>query len=48
MINMEWGAFGEKGELKSFVTEFDRELDKESIYPGKQTYVLFHAQNCIL
>lgn len=36
IINMEWGAFGEKGELDGILTEFDRELDKASLHPGKQ------------
>lgn len=42
VINMEWGAFGEKGELKPFLTNFDLQLDKESLHPGKQTYVFFY------
>lgn len=39
VINTEWGAFGEGGELDSILTEFDRQLDEASLYPGKQTYV---------
>lgn len=36
VINMEWGAFGEDGALEPFRNEFDRQLDKESLNPGKQ------------
>nr|CDS34383.1 hexokinase type 2 [Hymenolepis microstoma] len=38
IINMEWGAFGEKGELEPYLTEFDLELDNASLYPGKQVF----------
>ncbi|XP_060893251.1 hexokinase-2 [Labrus mixtus] len=37
-VNMEWGAFGEKGELDDFCTEFDRIVDESSNNPGKQRY----------
>ena len=40
VINMEWGAFGDYGELDYYRTEFDETLDKESIMPGKQKCVL--------
>ncbi len=36
VINMEWGAFGDYGELDYYRTEYDEILDKESIVPGKQ------------
>lgn len=36
VINMEWGAFGDNGELDYFRTIFDEALDKESIVPCKQ------------
>lgn len=36
IINTEWGAFGESGELDLIITEFDREIDRNSINPGKQ------------
>lgn len=36
VINMEWGAFGDLGELDYYRTEYDETLDKESILPGKQ------------
>ncbi|CAH8516822.1 unnamed protein product [Schistosoma turkestanicum] len=38
VINTEWGAFGEKGELDIWRTQFDKSLDKESLQPGKQLY----------
>ncbi|KAM4579378.1 hexokinase-2 isoform 2-T2 [Fundulus diaphanus] len=37
-VNVEWGAFGENGELDDFCTEFDRAVDECSNYPGKQRY----------
>ncbi|XP_018617907.1 hexokinase-2 [Scleropages formosus] len=37
-INMEWGAFGDSGELDDFCTEFDRAVDNSSANPGKQRY----------
>lgn len=35
-VNMEWGAFGDCGELDDFSTEFDRAVDEQSTNPGKQ------------
>lgn len=35
-VNMEWGAFGEGGELDDFCTEFDHLVDKCSNNPDKQ------------
>ncbi|KAJ8005836.1 hypothetical protein DPEC_G00122050 [Dallia pectoralis] len=37
-VNMEWGAFGDQGELDDFCTEFDRVVDVHSTNPGKQRY----------
>ncbi|XP_051750107.1 hexokinase-2 isoform X2 [Ctenopharyngodon idella] len=37
-VNMEWGAFGDNGELDDICTEFDRAVDDQSTYPGKQRY----------
>lgn len=37
-VNMEWGAFGENGELDDFCTAFDHLVDDSSSYPGKQRY----------
>ncbi|XP_078095382.1 hexokinase-2-like [Mustelus asterias] len=37
-INMEWGAFGDLGELTDIRTEFDQEIDRGSINPGKQLF----------
>lgn len=36
LINTEWGAFGDDGALDFVRTEFDREVDANSINPGKQ------------
>ncbi|XP_013192113.1 hexokinase type 2 isoform X4 [Amyelois transitella] len=36
LINTEWGAFGDDGALDFVRTEFDREVDSNSINPGKQ------------
>lgn len=35
-INTEWGAFGDDGLLEDIRTEFDREIDRGSLNPGKQ------------
>uniref|UniRef100_A0A668AX70 Hexokinase-2 n=1 Tax=Myripristis murdjan TaxID=586833 RepID=A0A668AX70_9TELE len=37
-VNMEWGAFGDHGELDDVCTEFDRIVDDCSNNPGKQRY----------
>ncbi|XP_038603089.1 hexokinase-2 [Tachyglossus aculeatus] len=37
-VNMEWGAFGDNGELGDFRTDFDREIDAASLNPGKQLF----------
>ncbi|XP_075573372.1 hexokinase-1 isoform X10 [Pelecanus crispus] len=37
-INTEWGAFGDDGSLEDIRTEFDREIDRGSLNPGKQLY----------
>lgn len=38
IINTEWGAFGDWGELKDIDTPYDQTVDKESLYPGKQQF----------
>ncbi|VDP94757.1 unnamed protein product [Echinostoma caproni] len=38
VINTEWGAFGEAGELSAYRTQFDKSVDAESINPGKQPF----------
>ncbi|CAH8573963.1 unnamed protein product [Schistosoma bovis] len=38
VINTEWGAFGEKGELDCWRTQFDKTMDIDSLHPGKQLY----------
>ncbi|KAK1891085.1 Hexokinase-1 [Dissostichus eleginoides] len=37
-VNTEWGAFGDDGRLEDIRTEFDREIDRGSINPGKQLF----------
>eukprot|EP00064_Thunnus_orientalis_P004861 superscaffoldBa00000459_g4874 len=37
-VNTEWGAFGDDGALKDFITEFDRDVDAASNNPGKQLF----------
>jgi hexokinase len=37
IINTEWGAFGDDGQLDSFMTDFDRELDRLVVNKGQQT-----------
>ncbi|XP_041644414.1 hexokinase-2 isoform X2 [Cheilinus undulatus] len=37
-VNVEWGAFGDNGELDDFCTQFDHIVDESSNYPGKQRY----------
>uniref|UniRef100_A0A8C5M870 hexokinase n=1 Tax=Leptobrachium leishanense TaxID=445787 RepID=A0A8C5M870_9ANUR len=37
-INVEWGSFGEDGELKPIQTEYDEQVDKTSFSPGKQSF----------
>ncbi len=36
VINTEWGAFGDQGELDFILTKWDKRVDKGSINPGKQ------------
>ncbi|PIO74563.1 Hexokinase [Teladorsagia circumcincta] len=36
VMNLEWGAFGDDGSLKFVHTKYDREVDSNSINPGKQ------------
>ncbi|XP_067632099.1 hexokinase type 2-like [Eurosta solidaginis] len=38
IINVEWGAFGEKGGIDHVTTEYDRVIDKNSLNPGAQLY----------
>ncbi|XP_072484858.1 hexokinase-1 isoform X2 [Notamacropus eugenii] len=37
-INTEWGAFGDDGSMHEFRTEFDKEIDRGSLNPGKQLF----------
>ena len=38
VVNTEWGAFGDHGELDFILTKWDREVDRLSINPGKQIF----------
>ncbi|ODM96893.1 Hexokinase type 2 [Orchesella cincta] len=38
VINLEWGAFGDDGCLDFIFTEYDRDVDKNSINVGKQVF----------
>lgn len=38
IINVEWGAFGDKGSLEFVRTSYDREVDFHSINPGNQLF----------
>lgn len=36
LINTEWGAFGDDGKLDFVRTDYDRDVDENSVNPGKQ------------
>lgn len=38
VINTEWGAFGDNGELEFVRTKWDKEVDNMSVNPGKQIF----------
>ncbi|TRY63078.1 hypothetical protein TCAL_11505 [Tigriopus californicus] len=38
IVNTEWGAFGEKGEMDFIRTKWDRVVDQASINPGQQIF----------
>ena len=38
VINTEWGAFGENGELDFVRTKWDMAVDEMSVNPGKQIF----------
>ncbi|PAA49552.1 hypothetical protein BOX15_Mlig017393g3 [Macrostomum lignano] len=38
IVNTEWGAFGDNGVIKFLKTEFDFQLDNESLYAGTYTF----------
>ena len=40
IVNTEWGAFGDDGKLKPYLTPADEELDKLVKNEGQQTYVI--------
>jgi len=39
VVNTEWGAFGDNGEIEFVRNEFDRQLDEQSLNPQHQLYV---------
>jgi len=43
VINTEWGAFGDNGEIEFVRNEFDRQLDQQSLNPRHQLYVAYHS-----
>jgi len=38
LINTEWGAFGNGGALDFILTDFDNDVDRNSVNPGKQIF----------
>lgn len=38
IVNTEWGAFGDDGTLDNFLTKYDREVDANTINPGRQLF----------
>lgn len=46
IINTEWGAYGDDGALDFIKTEYDRKVDKHSINPGRQVYVVCEFHTC--
>lgn len=36
IINTEWGNFGSDGSLDDILTEYDKQIDAQSMNPGKQ------------
>ena len=38
IVNTEWGAFGNHGELDYIVTKWDKRVDEKSINPGRQIF----------
>jgi len=40
IVNTEWGALGDDGTLNTVRTQYDFQLDKNSLNSGKQTYVV--------
>ena len=47
VVNTEWGAFGDNGELDFCRTKWDRNVDEMSVNPGKQasTVRIFLMEN---
>ena len=38
VVNTEWGAFGDNGELDFIKTKWDERVDEMSVNPGKQIF----------
>lgn len=49
LINTEWGAFGDNGELDFIRTKWDKNVDEMSVNPGKQVGFssIQHAQTVL-
>jgi len=45
VVNTEWGAFGDKGEIEFVRNEFDRQLDEQSVNAQHQLYVYHHVNH---
>ena len=39
IVNTEWGAFGDDGKMKAYLTPYDLQLDELVKNKGQQTYV---------
>ena len=48
IINTEWGAFGDNGAIDFIRTEADRNVDKNSLNPGKQLWVAKNSGNFVV
>jgi hypothetical protein len=50
IIDPEFGAFGDNGCIDFIKTDFDRDLDKDSLLPGvcaTSLYLLFASEECL-
>ena len=46
VINTEWGAFGDNGELDFVRTKWDQAVDDMSVNPGKQIFEKMISGEC--
>ena len=47
VINTEWGAFGDSGELDFVRTKWDKAVDEMSVNPGKQIFEKMISGKCL-